>query len=251
LKVLIFIKPVKCSLLSDYDSYDSEYTINPYDLYCLNQLTKLKKRHDIHITSIMMGVSNAKDSLIKVLASGSDNVILLNDNECFAGADTIATSNVLAQAARKIGFDCLIFGDKTVDGETGQVKYEVSELLEIPICNNIIEITDICFEKIKFRRVSDKRFENIITSLPIILSFQGYTLKYDNVSLLELKRAKNKEITIWSAKDIEIDKSLCGFSGSKTRVVKVLPIVTEKNTRNITGDINEIANDIRNILNIN
>lgn len=143
LRVIFFVKPVKNSLLNDQRIDDSEYAINPYDLYCLNQLNHLKKNHDIQIISVMMGADDAKDALIKASASGSDEVILLSDRKCFSGSDTIATSNVLAAVAKKIGFDCVVFGDKSIDGETGQVKYGVPELLHINHISNILEITDM------------------------------------------------------------------------------------------------------------
>ncbi len=43
LRVILFIKPVKNSLLNDQRIDNSEYAINPYDLYCLNYLNHLKK----------------------------------------------------------------------------------------------------------------------------------------------------------------------------------------------------------------
>ncbi len=127
-----------------------------------------------------MGADNAKDALIKASASGSDEVILLSDRKCFSGSVTIATSNVLALVAKKIGFDCVVFGDKSIDGETGQVKYGVSELLHINHISNILDITDIEGDTIRLKRESIHGIENIRTKTPISLSFKGYSLRKRN-----------------------------------------------------------------------
>ncbi len=248
LRIILFIKPVKNCLLNDQRIDDSEYAINPYDLYCLNHLTSLKKNHDIKIISVMMGEDNAKDALLKASASGSDEVILLSDRKCFSGSDTIATSNVLAAVAKKIGFDCVAFGDKSIDGETGQVKYGVSELLHINHISNILEITDINAHTIRLKRESVYGIENIKTKAPISLSFKGYSLKYENFSLMRLKRARKSPITIWDAKDTGIEEGLCGADGSKTKVVRVSPIVTERKKIDIIGDIYDITKNLKDII---
>ncbi len=63
-------------------------------------------------------------TLKKALAVGADEAVLLSDR-AFGGADTLATSRVLAEAIRKINqkeeVAMVICGKQTIDGDTAQV----------------------------------------------------------------------------------------------------------------------------------
>ncbi len=76
------------------------------------------------------------------------------------------------------------------------MKYGVSELLHINHISNIPDITDIEGDTIRLKRESIHGIENIRTKTPISLSFKGYSLKYENLSLMGLKREKKNNITI-------------------------------------------------------
>ena len=58
------------------------------------------------------------------MSLGVDNAVLLSDM-AFGGADTLATSKVLAEAIRKLNqqtpVDLIICGQQTIDGDTAQV----------------------------------------------------------------------------------------------------------------------------------
>ena len=60
----------------------------------------------------------------KALALGVDEAILLSDR-VFGGADTLATSNVLAEAIKRLSEEeevgLVICGKQTIDGDTAQV----------------------------------------------------------------------------------------------------------------------------------
>ena len=75
-----------------------------------------------------MGVSNP---LIEIEAMDykCDKMIFISDKK-FAGSDTVATSYTLAKAIRKIGeYDYIFCGDCSVDGETGQISYDLASEL--------------------------------------------------------------------------------------------------------------------------
>jgi len=75
--------------------------MNPDDKSGLELALQLKDRHGAHVTVITMGPPQADVMLREALAMGADRAILLTDRK-FAGADTLATSNALAGALRKL-----------------------------------------------------------------------------------------------------------------------------------------------------
>ncbi len=106
--------------------------INPFDLNALEAAVQIKEDMGGTVTAISMGPHQAESSLRDALARGADDAVLL-ENRKFAGADTLATSYTIACAIRKLGaFDLILCGEKTVDGDTGQVGPEIAEHLNIP-----------------------------------------------------------------------------------------------------------------------
>lgn len=106
--------------------------INPFDLNALETAVALREQVGGRVTAISMGPPAAADALRECVARGADEGLLVSDRK-FGGSDTRATSLILAAAIRKAGpFDLVITGEKTVDGDTGQVGPEIAELLNLP-----------------------------------------------------------------------------------------------------------------------
>ena len=76
------------------------FIMNPFDTHALEESLRLKDRYGLRVTAISMGTPNAEVTLRQALARGADEAILLSDRG-FAGADTLATSRVLAEAIRR------------------------------------------------------------------------------------------------------------------------------------------------------
>ncbi|HLO26742.1 MAG TPA: electron transfer flavoprotein subunit beta, partial [Geobacteraceae bacterium] len=76
------------------------FIVNPYDTHAIEESLRLKDRFGFRVTVISMGPPNAEATLRKALALGVDDAILLSDR-VFGGADTLATSNVLAAAIKR------------------------------------------------------------------------------------------------------------------------------------------------------
>src|SRR5512144_1179861 len=77
------------------------FIVNPYDMHALEEALRLRDRFGLRVAAISMGPPNADATLRKALALGADDAILLSDR-VFGGADTLATSNVLSAAIRRL-----------------------------------------------------------------------------------------------------------------------------------------------------
>ena len=201
---------------------------NPFDLNALEAGLQIKERFGGSVTVISMGPRQAESSLKDALARGADRAILLSDPR-LAGADTIATAKALASAIRKLGeFDLILCGEKTVDGDTGQVGPEVAELLGIPHVAYVCEIREISRDKITVvSDMGDKYLYEL--ELPALLTVTRELNSPRLPTLKDLLRAKRAKVETWTAEDLSdyISIDQLGFQGSRTRVVKVVIPTTE------------------------
>lgn len=198
-----------------------EATVNPFDMYALEEGIRLKERYGGRITVLSMGPSQAESSLREALALGADRAILLSDR-AFAGADTLATSYTLACGIRKIGFyDIIICGLKTTDGDTGQVGPGLAEELGIPHVSYVRRIIDITGKALLVERSLEDIYEEIETSLPSLITV---TKEINEPRLPTFKgkmAARKAPIESWNTNDVGGALERFGIRGSPTQVIKV------------------------------
>ena len=198
----------------------SQSILNPPDEISLHWSLKLKKEHCFDTTVISMGPLKTLETLNYILSLGIDRAFLISD-PLFGGSDTLATSKILSSAIIKIGIpDLLFFGSHSLDGDTGQVPGQVSELLQIPSFSNVISLKN---GEDKHLLITQSFCEEIITldcHYPCSISFHE---KSERVSTYPKASEyfKKKTIPIYNFNDIDIKQSDIGLSGSPTRVIKV------------------------------
>jgi electron transfer flavoprotein beta subunit len=195
--------------------------VNPFDTYALEEGVRLKERYGGKVTVITMGPPQAEEALRETISLGADEAVLLSDR-AFAGSDTWATSYVLSKAVTKIAnYDIVICGRQTLDGDTGQVGPELSEMLKIPFVSYVSKIEEIKDKRIRVQRMIEERHEEIETTLPAVIT----VVKEINVprlpSLRGSMKAKTAKIPVWTAADIGAEADKAGIPGSPTRVVKI------------------------------
>lgn len=173
---------------------------NPEDLNALEMALDAKERFGGTITVITMGPPRAVEILKDSLYRGVDKCILITDRR-FAGADTLATSYVLAQAIHKIKSVDLVFcGRQAIDGDTAQTGPQVAEKIgfnQITYVDNIVKIEN---RIITVKRILGRSTEIIATDLPLLMTVPSsannprsiggkYYMKFKKAKILsEIKR---------------------------------------------------------------
>jgi len=146
---------------------------NPEDLNALEMGLETKELFGGTVTVITMGPPRAVEILRESLYRGADKCILITDRR-FAGADTLATSYVLAQAIHKIKFVDLIYcGRQAIDGDTAQIGPQVAEKIsfnQITYVDNVEEITN---RTITVKRTLGRNTETIATKLPLLMTISS------------------------------------------------------------------------------
>lgn len=205
----------------DRSSADTE--INPFDLYALEAAVRIKEAlGGTTVTAVSMGPRRAETTLRDALARGADKGLLLTD-KIFAGADTLATSYTLAGAIRKLGdFDLVICGEKTVDGDTGQVGPELAEHLNIP---HVAYVSSIRQAGEKLVVVCDMESESVTIEcrFPVLITVS----KDVNIPRLpgfrDKAASRKAPVPVWGAGDLAdvADADRFGVKGSPTRVHRI------------------------------
>jgi electron transfer flavoprotein beta subunit len=227
-----------------------ESIVNPLDLYAIETAIRLKEKHKGEVIVISMGPEKAVEAIKEAIAMGCDDGILLSDKR-FAGADTFATSYVLAKAIEKIGlFDLIICGERATDGDTGQVGPGIASFLDLPLSTFTSEIIKIDDKKILVKRLVEEGYEEIEMSLPAVLTVVKEISEPRLPTLRGKIKAKSIKIPIWDAKEINAEDDKIGLKGSPTRVVKIFnPKVMREGKKIVVKDEVTLHKAVEEILN--
>ncbi|RMF09678.1 MAG: electron transfer flavoprotein beta subunit/FixA family protein [Candidatus Neomarinimicrobiota bacterium] len=173
---------------------------NPEDLNALEMALQCKERYGARVTVITMGPPRAADILREALYRGADDTILITDR-AFAGADTLATSYVLAKAIEKIGdVDLVLAGRQAIDGDTAQIGPQVAEKIGYNQITYVEAIQELKDRTLTVHRSLGRVTEIIQTRLPVLITVTSSAnkprtfgakrmIKYKKArSLLEIKR---------------------------------------------------------------
>lgn len=192
--------------------------INPEDKHALEEALRLKDEYGAKVTIISMGPPQAQNALREALCMGADEAILITDR-AFAGADTLATSKALAGALRKLEYDIVFAGRQAIDGDTAQVGPEIAEHLDIPQVTYVQDVK-VEGETLYINRALEDGYEIIEVKAPVLLTAIKELNEPRYMNARYIFDSANKEIKIWSANDIDVEKAELGLAGSPTKVKK-------------------------------
>jgi len=249
MNILVLIKEVpdmeKVRFDSDsgrVDRSSAAAELNPFDENALQAALDIKDgRDDIVVTALTMGPLGAAKSLKDAYARGADQGVLLTDRN-FGGADTYATAETLAAAIVKLGgYDLILCGEKSVDGDTAQVGAEVAEVLNLPHAYYVEEILQLTENKVQVvieNLCGQKQYRTM--ELPALLSVTK-NISRPKLPVLDRKlESLEIELQTLSLRDLDISEAEVGLRGSPTKVSKiVIPEEAKKEGSLYRGDSKE------------
>jgi electron transfer flavoprotein beta subunit len=151
------------------------FIINPFDAQAVEESLRLKDRYGFRVVAISMGPPNAEATLRKTLAVGVDEAILLSDR-VFGGADTLATSMVLAETIKRLANDeevgLVICGKQTIDGDTAQVGPGIATRMKYAQLTLVDQVQNVDMEakKVRVRRKLEGRHEIVEAPMPALIT---------------------------------------------------------------------------------
>ena len=172
---------------------DTEFVINPYEEYALEQGVQLKEKHGGEVTVLTLGTEKSTSVILKALALGADKGIHLK-TENFPD-DPSAIARAIAAELKTAEFDVLLFGKKGVDDDNQQVGPMVAELLGIPCVTQIVKL-DISAGKALAHREVEGGIIVVEATLPSAFTAEKDLTVPRYASLRELVAARKKPILV-------------------------------------------------------
>ena len=215
------------------------FIMNPFDIHALEESLRLKDRYGLRVVVISMGPPNTEITLRKALALGVDETVLLSDR-AFGGADTLATSLVLAEAigrlAQKEEVAAVICGRQTIDGDTAQVGPGIATRLgysQLTLVDKI-ENLDLSIRKVRVRRKLRTHHEIVEASLPVMISVRREINRLRYPTVPKRLMAEETTVTLWNNEVMKLNEETIGLKGSATQVRKIFS--PERAKGEILGD---------------
>ena len=193
--------------------------MNPDDKAGLEAALRLKDQYGAEVTVVTMGLPKAEEVLREAMAMGADKGILVTDR-VLGGADTWATSQTLAGAIRNLDYDLIITGRQAIDGDTAQVGPQISEHLGLVNISYAEKIT-VKGEYVEVQRQYEDRYHVIKAKMPCLITALAELNEPRYMSPKGIFDAyREKEVTIWTRPDLDVEDGNIGLKGSPTRVFK-------------------------------
>jgi len=215
------------------------FIVNPYDTHALEESLRLQDRFGVSTAAISMGPPNAEATLRKALALGVDRAVLLSDR-VFGGADTLATSNVLTEAIRRLHGEeevgIVFCGKQTIDGDTAQVGPGIATRLgwtQLTLVDKILDL-DLLRRRIRVSRKLEGRHEIVEAPLPVMITVvrELNRPRYPTVPM-RLESAE-RAVEVWNNGVLKLDEQTIGLKGSPTWVSRIFSPQRDKGE--IIGD---------------
>ena len=208
--------------------------LNPLDANALEAAVRTKERYGGSVTCITMGPDMAAEALRECLAAGADRAVLLSDR-AFANADTLATSYVIASAARLLGdFDLIFCGKESLDGATGQMGPQLAERFGASQVSAVSLIKSVDLEKktVIAERELETGVETCEAKYPCLFTVEKTNYRPRIPNLKSWRASRSAEIIKFTSTAIPgLDPAQIGDPGSPTKVPRTYPPVVGQRGR--------------------
>ncbi|HNT75933.1 MAG TPA: electron transfer flavoprotein subunit beta/FixA family protein [Anaerolineae bacterium] len=201
--------------------------MNPYDAHALAAAVAWKRKLGGKVTVVSMGPSSFTTTIREAIEMGADRGILISDRK-FAGADTLATSYVIAETIRAIHaqdpIDLVFFGKQAIDGDTAQVGPGVAVRMNLPIVTYAVAIRaiDVARRQAVIERKTERWTEVIEVPMPALLTCEKEIADIPFASLPDLIQSLRYEPEMWTMEGpAPFDTAQVGVKGSPTVVYQM------------------------------
>ncbi len=202
------------------------FITNPFDGPAVEEALRIKDDCGAKVTIISMGPPMADVVIRKAIAMGADEGILLSDR-VFGGADTLATSKVLAHAIAELSkantVDLVLCGRQTIDGDTAQVGPGIATRLgytQVTLVDKIVSV-NVEEKKILVRRKTDEWHEVVEARWPVLLTIERDANRPRYPSVPRRLYADEVPVPVWNNYSMKLDTNTIGLQGSATTVKRI------------------------------
>jgi electron transfer flavoprotein beta subunit len=230
---------------------ETKNTLGPHSALAANAAFYAKVNYDAKISIATMGPPIAEMALQMAQRTSNAEELHLYSDRIFAGADTLATAEVLKNGIQKMQgkIDIVFSGHRASDGETGQTGPQTAWKLGYTFFGNVVDYeVDVQKQTIIVKRlVRLQGFNDIVEEieapLPVFISIDpSYKPVFKTVSQRLAFEKYQKEakirsdnykqyLKVFNVQQLGLDPTLIGLPGSPTIVYKVERIPKGKANR--------------------
>ena len=226
-----------------------QYVVNPYDEFALEEALKWQEQYGGKVTLVSLGPERARESILKGLAMGADEVYHLSD-EAFLCGDAYTTAKALAAAISQVGeYDIVFCGKQAVDEDNASVGIMLAALLDLPHVS-VVSKLEIAQEGNcgQAERDIEGGKEVVEFPLPAVITTQKGLNEPRYPSFRGIRQARRKPFTQWTVADVGLEAGEVGVAGAKLEVVEITPPPERPPGRIIEGEPAEAAKEVVRLL---
>jgi electron transfer flavoprotein beta subunit len=218
MKIICLVKPVSVPKIIS-GSKPSKLMANPADMNALEFALRLKEETGGTVIVLTMAPRRSEELLKELYAVGIDDAVLVSD-AAYAKSDTMATARTLSRAIDIMGdCDLIVCGQRSIDGETGQVGPALGAYRQLPCVTNCVSI-ERKQDRIVCQRMAEHGTEQIETTIPALVAVRCSVNTVRLPSLQGIANARHKDVVVFDNLTLDLPPNECGFAGSPTRVIR-------------------------------
>ncbi len=218
------------------------FLLNPYDEHAITEAVKIKK--DLpgsEVIAVCLGKDDAEKTLRSALAMGADRAVLIVSEK---EHESIEIAQVLKTVIEQDGTPGLIFtGKESVDTKGMQTMFRIGALFGFPVATNVVSL-DIEADMVRVdSELSAGAVNTYEMSLPCVVGAgKGLnTPRYPTFP--DVVKSKKKVLKKIALADLNLEALKNNMS-----VVGLIPLLLEREPKEIRGDVGEVAKEIIRIL---
>lgn len=126
------------------------------------------KNAGTEVVALAMAPESAQATIRKTLAAGAARAVHVVDDR-LPGADLTLSAEALAAAVRDIGFDLVVCGNQSTDGNGGVLPAMLAELLDVPQATGLSSV-EVAEAAVTGTRLLDGGMAAVRAELPAVIS---------------------------------------------------------------------------------
>jgi len=208
---------------------DAPLIVNPWDEFAVEAALNLAADQGGEVTALCLGKEEETEAIKHALAMGADAAVLVSD-PALKGSDNVAASKVLAAAITKIGdVDLVLFGQQSVDTDTGLLPVQVARLLKWPSLTLVSKFEGVtpAENSLQVVRSMEEGNQIIKSRMPAVVSVTKDYGEPRYPSFMGIRKASKAEYPVWNLADLGIDLPSSSISWPEVNEPGEQEIVTE------------------------
>jgi len=223
---------------------NAEYRVGDADLNAVEEAVRIKEKMGGKVSLLCVG-SDVRTAVLKeAMAIGADDAYVVSD-PLLRNADQWVYANVLASLSKRLGIpDIILCGESSLDDGAYQVGPRLAEELDLPSITHAVKI-EFRDGVIIVERAVEDGVEVLETGLPAVISV-GLEINTPRLpSLLMIRAASRKPINFVNIQELGLTSDKLT---SRSRMVEVKAVKTQRKNIVLTGNLEEIASKVVSII---